>query len=204
MEAGCGIVMWTTRCRPQVDGGGRIQTSKPSTKHTRTAICLFDTVFRKLGGRYLLGDHRDGTCGDVQNVDEDERELTDEEDDECEGKENLETKVLEGVARSLGDLSMNGSLDGELKSRHTVDSRKPIVDWIRQGVEGNVDEVVANLTTMCDLTFHEEVHSTSVLMYCTDNTNIERRRAKGATLENLHISTEDGSFRSLNLGCCAF
>lgn len=61
-------------------------------------------------------------------MDEDERELADEEDDECDGKENLAVKVLEGVARSLGDLSMKGSLGGELKSRHTVDSRKPIAE----------------------------------------------------------------------------
>ncbi len=94
--------------------------------HIKTAICLFDTALRKCEGRYLFGDHRGGTCGGIQNVDEDERELADEEEDECEGKANLETKVFEGVARSLGDLSMKGSLGGELKSRHTVDSKKPI------------------------------------------------------------------------------
>ena len=59
-------------------------------------------------------------------MDEDERELVDEDEDECEGKENLEMEPKEGTARSLGDLSTNGSLGGELNSRHTVDSRKPI------------------------------------------------------------------------------
>ena len=67
-------------------------------------------------------------------MDEDDKELADEDEDECEGKENLEMELREEVARSLGDLSMNGSLGGELNSRHTVDSRKPILGC-RKGKE---------------------------------------------------------------------
>lgn len=94
----------------------------------RTAICLFDTALRKPEGRYLFGDQRDGTLGDIQKVDDEERELVDDEDeDECEGKENFEMEDREAAGRRLGDLSMNGSLGGELKSRRTVDSRKPML-----------------------------------------------------------------------------
>ena len=132
-----------------MDGGGRTQTSSASTKQVRAAICLFDTAFRKPEGKYLFGDQRDGTFGDIQKVDEDESELVDEEDDECEGKENLETKVLGGVARSLGDLSMKGSLDGELKSRHTVDSRNPMLGSCRSRRRGETRRKTCSQTNRC-------------------------------------------------------
>ena len=61
-------------------------------------------------------------------MDEDDKELADEDEDECEGRENLDMGPCFGFASNLGDLSMNGSLGGELKSRQTVDSRKPMPD----------------------------------------------------------------------------
>ena len=127
--------MWTTRCRPQVDGGGRTQTSRVNTTQIMTAICLFDTALRKAEGRNLFVGQRDETLGDIQKVDDEERELVDDEDDEFEGKENFEMEDREAGGRRLGDLSMNGSLGGELKSRHTVDSRKPILGCEQAAVQ---------------------------------------------------------------------
>ena len=86
----------------------------------------------------MSGDHRGG-AGDLQNNEADDaEELREEADDRLDGSENLEIDVCEVVARSLGDLSVKGSRGGELKSRQTVFSRKPmaaganaidLVDW---------------------------------------------------------------------------
>ena len=77
-----------------------------------------------LEGRHL--GHRDG-AGDVQNDEVEENELADDEREvSLDGKENLEIGVVEGVARSLGDLSTKGSLPGVLKSFLAVRSRKLI------------------------------------------------------------------------------
>lgn len=66
---------------------------------------------RILNGIYLAC-HRDGG-GDVQNVSDDDSELLDEEvEDSPDGRENIGAKVVEGVASSLGDLSVKGSLAG--------------------------------------------------------------------------------------------
>lgn len=57
---------------------------------------------------YLRGDQKDGV-GDRQNVDEDDRELADdeveeeEEDEVPDGMSNSGVIVLEGVASNLGD-----------------------------------------------------------------------------------------------------
>lgn len=97
---------------------------RASSKQTTTAICRLETVLRTLEGKYL--GHRDG-AGDVQNDEDEENELAeDDREGSLEGKENLEIKVMEGVASSLGDLSTNGSLPGVLKSFHAVRSRNSI------------------------------------------------------------------------------
>ena len=63
----------------------------------------------------------------------DVEEQSEDEVEEVEGREKREIVLCEdGVARSLGDLpllSRKGSRIGELKSRRTVRSRKPIVVW---------------------------------------------------------------------------
>lgn len=81
-----------------------------------------------LAGMYLLGDQREGGFGDIQKVEEDDREDADDDVEEADldGKENNETGLEYGVVSSLGDFSINGSLCGELISRHTVDSRNPM------------------------------------------------------------------------------
>ena len=68
--------------------------------------------------------HLEG-AGEVQNEDADEIEVVEEEaEDSPEGKVKVGIRICEGVARSLGDLSMNGS--GVFESFHTARSRKPI------------------------------------------------------------------------------
>jgi hypothetical protein len=70
-------------------------------------------------------DQRDG-AGDIQKDEADERELADDEAEECaEGRMNVGIGTCDGVASSLGDLSMNGS--GVLESFHIARSRMPIL-----------------------------------------------------------------------------
>lgn len=79
---------------------------------------------------YRLGDQRWRGLEDCQNDNDDERELegddVDEDDASPSDSENLEVEERSGVASSLGDLGGKASLDGELNSFHTVDSRKPM------------------------------------------------------------------------------
>ena len=71
-----------------------------------------------------LTDHLGG-AGDVQNEDVDEIDVVDEEaDDSPEGKVKVGIGICDGVARSLGDLSTNGS--GVLESLQTARSKKLI------------------------------------------------------------------------------
>ncbi len=71
-----------------------------------------------------LIDHLEG-AGDVQNEDADEIDVVDDEaEDSPEGKVKVGIGICEGVARSLGDLSTNGS--GGLESFQTARSRKLI------------------------------------------------------------------------------
>ena len=83
-----------------------------------------------LAGMYRFGDQQDEGFGDIQKVEDDDREDTDEEveEEDLDGKENNEIGCEFGVVSILGDFSVNGSLCGELKSRHTVDSRKPMTE----------------------------------------------------------------------------
>ncbi|KAL9034123.1 MAG: hypothetical protein Q9214_007189, partial [Letrouitia sp. 1 TL-2023] len=96
-----------------------------------TAICLLETALRALMGRYRRGDHRDG-AGDIQKVEDEDRELEDEEDvDEAsvDARENLKTEEREGVARSLGDFSWTGIPSWDRPNTlERAASRKPIVD----------------------------------------------------------------------------
>ena len=104
--------------------------TRASSKQTRTAICLLETVLRKLDGKYL--GHRDGG-GDVQNEEVEENELAEDDGEvSLDGKENLEMGVVDGVASSLGDLSTKGSLPGVLKRVRAVRCRKPMsAKWHR-------------------------------------------------------------------------
>ena len=100
------------------------QTTRASSKQTTTAICLLETVLRKLEGKYL--GQREG-AGEVQKDEVEEKELAEEEREvSLDGKENLDIGAVDGVARRLGDLSTKGSLPGVLKSFHAVRSKKPI------------------------------------------------------------------------------
>ena len=70
-----------------------------------------------------------GGAGDVQNEDVDEIDVVDDEaEDSPEGKVKFGIRICEGVARSLGDLSTNGS--GVLESFQTARSRKLISDGL--------------------------------------------------------------------------
>lgn len=119
----------------QRDGEGRVQIQIVSTKQRTTAICLLEMVLRMPVGTYLLGDQREGGFGDIQKVEDDDREDTEDEveEEDLDGKEHNEIGFGYGVVSSLGDFSTNGSFCGEVKSRHTVDSRKPmtgiLVSW---------------------------------------------------------------------------
>ena len=114
--------MWTT-WRFHVLGCGIIQTKRASSRQATTTTCLFDTLFLTLAGMYLTV-HLEG-AGEVQNEDADEIEVVEEEaEDSPEGKVKVGIRICEGVARSLGDLSMNGS--DVFESFHTARSRKPI------------------------------------------------------------------------------
>ena len=65
-----------------------------------------------------------GGAGDVQNEDADEIDVVDEAEDSPDGKVKVGIRICEGVARSLGDLSTNGS--GVLESFQTARSKKLI------------------------------------------------------------------------------
>ena len=84
---------------------------------------------------YRPGDQRDECFGDIQKVEEDDREDADEEveEEDLDGKVNNEIWVAYGFVSSLGDFSVKGSFCGELKSRHTVDSRKPMTEILISG-----------------------------------------------------------------------
>ena len=131
---------------------------RASSKQTTTATCLLETVLRKLDGKYL--GHRDG-AGEVQNDEVEENELADDDRDvSLDGKENLDIGVVDGVARSLGDLSTKGSLPGVLKSFHAVRSRKPIsAKWHKLLLTMRAQEVKrlrvqAHVTTCKHLAWH--------------------------------------------------
>lgn len=64
-----------------------------------------------------MKDQREG-AGDAQNIDDEESELAEEEAEELrlDGSSNFEMVHCDDAARSLGDLSRNGSLVGVLKS----------------------------------------------------------------------------------------
>lgn len=127
LDGGCWAVICTTLfC--QRDGKGTAQIQIISNKQRMTAICLFEIALRMLAGTYRLGDHRDGDFGDIQKVEDDDEEDADDgvEEEDLDGKENNEIGFEKGLVSSLGDFSVNGSFGGELKSRHAVDSRKPM------------------------------------------------------------------------------
>lgn len=107
--------------RRNVLGCGRTQISRANTRQKTTAICLLEAAFLIFAG---MKDQREGTGG-AQNIDEDERELAEEEAEELrlDGSSNLEMVICDDAARSLGDLSRNGSLVGVLK---TLQRLRPI------------------------------------------------------------------------------
>ncbi len=71
-------------------------------------------MFLTPDGRYLVGDQRD-LAGDIQKAEADDRELAEDDADEVsDGRENLDMDVQDGVASSLGDLSIDG-----LRRHHT-------------------------------------------------------------------------------------
>lgn len=74
-----------------------------SSRHKSTPICLLLIFLRNLLGIYRRGDQIEGV-GDLQKVEEDDRELADEDDDEDEVPEGMSKSAMaawEGVARSL-------------------------------------------------------------------------------------------------------
>lgn len=114
----------------QRDGKGTVQIPTMSNTQRITAICLLEIELRTPAGTYRLGDQRDGGFGDIQKVEDDDREDAEEEveEEDLDGKENREIGFAYGLVSNLGDFSVNGSFWGELKSRHTVDSRKPMME----------------------------------------------------------------------------
>ena len=59
-----------------------------------------------LKGTYRLGDQHVGVVlGEIQKVDDEERELAEDDEESPEGRDNLDTEACRGVASSLGDLS---------------------------------------------------------------------------------------------------
>ena len=130
---------WITR-RRHVDGCGIDQMTRASIKQTTTAICLLETVLRKLEGKYL--GHREG-AGEVQKDEVEDNELAeDDREVSLDGKENLDIGVVDGVGRSLGDLSRKGSFPGVLKNFNAVRSRKPIsAKWYRFSLMMRAQEV---------------------------------------------------------------
>lgn len=117
---------WTTRCRHTV--GGAIHKSKTSTKHkvTTAGFLLLTTLLLSLAGRYLRGDQREGLIGDVQNVEEEDVELSSEEDEKEreEGKWNVAIEDRDGVGvwNNLGDFSRRTPRRGVAKIFRTVDT----------------------------------------------------------------------------------
>lgn len=123
-----------TRCR-HGRGGGTDQTMSPRHRQTITAICLLEIALRALMGRYRRGDHRDG-AGDLQKVEDEDRELEDDEEDvdeaSVDARENLKTEEREGVARSLGDFSWTGIPSWDRpKTLERAASRNPIADRMK-------------------------------------------------------------------------
>ena len=101
------------------------QTIKANSRQTKTTICRLETLFLTLDVRQRI-DHGDG-AGDIQKDEAEDRELADEEaEDSAEGRVNVGAGTCEGVASSLGDLSMNGS--GVLESLHMARSSIPMLD----------------------------------------------------------------------------
>ena len=134
------------------------QITRASSKQTTTAICLLETVLRKLEGKYL--GQREG-AGEVQKDEVEENELAEEEREvSLDGKENLDIGVVDGVARRLGGLSTKGSLPGVLKSFHAVRSRKPMsAMWRRflltiRAQEAERLRIQAHVTTCKHLAWH--------------------------------------------------
>lgn len=129
LDGGCWAVMCTTPFCPK-NGTGTIQIPIISSKQTTTAICLFEMELRILEGMYPPGDQREECLGDIQKVEDDDTEDADDEveEEDLEGKENNEIGVAFGLESNFGDFSVKGSFCGELKSRHTVDSRKPMTE----------------------------------------------------------------------------
>ncbi len=81
--------MWI-KLRCHVDGGGVIQNTNASIRHTTTAICFFETDVLVRVGDQRASDQRAGP-GDIQKVAEDDNELAEEDDEEClEGRSNCE------------------------------------------------------------------------------------------------------------------
>ena len=82
-----------------------------------------------LAGMHLT-DHLEG-AGEVQKEDPEDIDVVDDEaDNSPDGKVKVRIGTCEGVARSLGDLSTNGS--GVLESFHTARSKKLISDGLRK------------------------------------------------------------------------
>lgn len=97
-------------CRRQDAGSGIVHTNRASIRHNTTATCLFETVFRTIEGMYLLYDHLVVAFGDIQNVEEDDREDADDEDEDFpECSENFDADSWDGVTSNLGDFSRNAS-----------------------------------------------------------------------------------------------
>lgn len=129
LDGGGWAVMCTTLFCHR-DGTGTVQIPIMSMKQRITAICLLEMELRIFAGMYRPGDQRDEGFGDIQKVEEDDREDADDEveEEDLDGKENNEIWVAYGFLSNLGDFSVKGSFCGELKSRQTVDSRKPMTE----------------------------------------------------------------------------
>ena len=82
-----------------------------SSTQTSTPTCLLLTFLRILVDMYLRGDQTDGV-GDLQKVEEDDRELVEDEDEEEVDEEMSKsaTAVWDGVLSSFGDFSQKSSL----------------------------------------------------------------------------------------------
>ena len=107
-------------------GRGVTKIISASSKQSMTAICRFDAAFLILKGMY---DHF-LRLGDLQNVAEDESELSEEEAEASplEGSLKLAILLRDGVAGSFGDLSMKGSLiELNGKKRANVFVTKPMI-----------------------------------------------------------------------------
>lgn len=130
-------------CRLNVLGCGRTQISRANAKQKTTAICLLEATFLIFAG---MKDQREG-AGGAQNIDDDERELAEEEAEELrlDGSSNFEMVMVDDVARSFGDLSRNGSLVGVLKTLQRLSpiSATVAMAWCREKLQ--VEGVVRRL-----------------------------------------------------------